>query len=351
MFLRGCCWLLVLVPVLVHAKRGGECTALMHGFDNGVISITSQSDMDNLVADCSSIIGSINIRCGDALSESESIQDLQVFAFVTEISGYLRIQNCDYLTSLEGFASLQTIRGETLYEAANGESGYALYIRDNGLLTSLAGLNNLRLIDGGTTSAGRVSIQSNTQMCYTDKVNWERIVGSNYWRLVAVEDGTSINCDAVLCHEDCKEYCFGEGRTNCESTGSDDDNTHIIIIVVLVVFMVVFAVVAVFVYLWMTDRCGCRLRCGGKDLQLGTLGPKDSLRSDAKLLSDQDLDDEAGIASILNHRHSQSSGVPRHDPDAKDPFADLAFNQQPNNPPSGRQQRRVHPAPPTAMPH
>ena len=63
--------------------------------------------MDALYAGCTRIMGSLDIVCAANAQPGNIITDLEVFQFVTEITGYLHVEGCANLPSLYGFRALQ----------------------------------------------------------------------------------------------------------------------------------------------------------------------------------------------------------------------------------------------------
>lgn len=262
-------FLTVLVFVLVVGKQqvdaivGGEC----------IVSsvLRTQSDLDSIKADCTRIVGSLNLECEE--NSEDPITSLEVFRLVEEITGFLRVERCSQLVNLEpGFGNLKAIHGETLYTAPGVGDGFGLYVVQNSALTSLGGLQNLTAVAGNRTRGyGRVYIVQNELLCGTDKIDWLVVAGENWQRAVYELEGEEANCQSYSCSTACScDLCVGPGDTHCQgicaSTGSERD---VLIITTLTLVMIVSIILFIFAGLYVTDRCGCKMKCYGRRLHFG----------------------------------------------------------------------------------
>ena len=92
---------------------------------------------------------------------------LEVFQTLKEVTGYINIQaHHPQFTNLSAFANLEIIGGRHLTEYFS-----ALYI----VKTSLESLN-LRSLN--RIRSGSVAILENNDLCYAEKINWQRIMKS-----------------------------------------------------------------------------------------------------------------------------------------------------------------------------
>ena len=95
-------------------SRGRMCRSQTHtavcsprsglkGFSQSKFLIETESDMDAMYAGCTTILGNLEIICSGAAD----LLDLEALQSVTDITGYLVIQNCPLITTLNGLRSLQ----------------------------------------------------------------------------------------------------------------------------------------------------------------------------------------------------------------------------------------------------
>ncbi|EGD80791.1 hypothetical protein PTSG_01379 [Salpingoeca rosetta] len=294
---------------LVWAKPGGVCTPSTGRepapprAEDGIFFVQTAEDIDNLVADCTTLDGSLEVVCSDS-----SISSLEVFHTVTEVTGYVRIEGCHNLTDLNGLRNLNKIDGSTLYDIPNQQQGFALLIRNNDALMSLHGLNNLRQVSGpGSLGLGRVGVLLNEDLCYADAVDWSRVVGHDLvYRVLDTTASSPTTCASAACHSACScGSCFGPEKEDCQNrcTAKSSRNTYIVIAVV--VFCLVFGVAVWALWMCVTNRCGCRLRFKSNTYQLGVL--KDSGRRMSQLsskrgsVSTMQRDPIAGQAARMRH--------------------------------------------------
>lgn len=182
------------------------------------------------------------------------------------------------MTSLNGFRSLQRIRGQQLYTAVTGEGGFALYILNNPLLTTLEGLQSLTEIRGNDVlGQGRVRLIDNDNLCYAERVDWSQLLGDNWWRALSpLSNGASVNCAAKSCNADCScsSTCFSDTLAGCQGDCTEDDKWDTYIIILIIVFAVVVAVTVVLYFCCSSDRLGCKMRCCDSTCTAGALADK-----------------------------------------------------------------------------
>ena len=92
----------------VEARVGGTCTPSTgrdpppEKAEDGIFFVETATDIDNLIAGCEELEGSLEVVCAD-----DTISSLEVFRTVKFITGYLRVENCHNITDLNGFRNLQ----------------------------------------------------------------------------------------------------------------------------------------------------------------------------------------------------------------------------------------------------
>lgn len=240
-------------------RLGGDCYP--RPSNQTSIVLRTQTDMDNMYAGCTRIVGSLDVIC----ASTDIINNLEVLATVTEITGYLHIEGCSTLPNLNGLRNLRVVGGQQLYSTPS-EGGFAIFFASNPW-NDLSGLEQLSSVSGG-----RVRISGPTTMCFLDRVNWESILGPKYYRLLSLSGGSYAYCQTRTCNSACScGYCFGPTSSNCQGVCSSGDNTDVVIIVCLCV--IGFFLVVILLLLWMcyTNRCGCRLRWFRRNYQWGAL--------------------------------------------------------------------------------
>lgn len=248
------CLFLHLHASLVLGLIGGDCEI------NAVLR--SQDQIDGLKADCTRVKGSVNIEC----NATSQVTSLEAFRLIEEITGFLRIEGCNGLENFEpGFENLKAIHGEILYTAPGVGDGFALYLSQNSGLLSLGGLQNLTSVAGNRTRGlGRAYIVQNDQLCWASKMDWLVAAGDNWRRAVYEIPGTETECDGsqYTCHESCScDLCTGPLEKHCQGlcTGTSSE-ADVLTVTTLALLMVIAVIVFIFGVLFVTDRCGCKLR-------------------------------------------------------------------------------------------
>ncbi|XP_028331574.1 receptor tyrosine-protein kinase erbB-2 isoform X2 [Gouania willdenowi] len=138
-----------------------------------------------------------------------TVEDLQVFKNLEEITGYLYIDAWpEELMDVSVFENLKVIRGRMLYKGVFSLAIQNLHIKS-------LGLRSLRSVSGGL-----VLLYNNSQLCYTSSLPWDsllhptqgphRIVTKNKDHLICEEEG-------LVCHPLCEGGCWGPGPSQCVS--------------------------------------------------------------------------------------------------------------------------------------
>eukprot|EP00043_Microstomoeca_roanoka_P004151 m.47911 g.47911 ORF g.47911 m.47911 type:complete len:329 (-) comp12359_c0_seq1:178-1164(-) len=290
-----------------HAISGGICTPTTGRStspplyaEDGIFYVQTAADIDRLIADCTTLDGSLAIVCAD-----QSISSLEVFNSVEEITGYLRIEGCHNLTDLHGFRNLQSIKGNVLYNIPDQQQGFALLIRNNDGLTSLRGLDRLQKVSGpGRLGLGRVGVMLNDNLCYADKVNWQRVVGQSlYWRVLDIVAPATAICATASCHSSCAcGTCFGPEEADCQTRCEADDTRSRTIILAVLLFCLFFGILVITLWMCVTNRCGCRLRWKSSIYQLGVLS--DSGRRLSEGPKSATRDPFAGQENLIRRAHA-----------------------------------------------
>ena len=134
---------------------------------------------------------------------------LEVFQTLKEVTGYINIQaHHPQFTNLSAFANLEIIGGRHLTEYFS-----ALYI----VKTSLESLN-LRSLN--RIRSGSVAILENNDLCYAEKINWQRIMKSQQHNTLLQNNKPPEQCflEGFVCDEQCSpEGCWGPGNQLCLS--------------------------------------------------------------------------------------------------------------------------------------
>ncbi|KAL0117905.1 hypothetical protein PUN28_008943 [Cardiocondyla obscurior] len=189
-------------------------------------SIDIRNDVDNfkILKDCRVIEGFLQI----VLIENNTEADFENVSFpeLREITGYFLLYRVDGLKSLKNlFPNLEVIRGDILL------TDYAFMIYEMKNLQEI-GLTNLTKI-----SRGGVRIEKNPTLCFTNTVDWNRIVpaGENFIKDNSNDQNcphrmkgcsqcpgsycwTAQHCQKLerpRCHEQCLGECYGSSDTEC----------------------------------------------------------------------------------------------------------------------------------------
>lgn len=232
--------------------------------------ITSQADLDSFRADCSEINGSLNIECSDPPLITD-VTNLEALRLLSKISGFLRIVGCASLTNLTHLSNLQSVEGRMLATEEGVGDGFAVVISNNNGLTSLNGLQNLTSVGEGTPAPfhSRIYVSGNSNLCHTSTVNWELLLGKSWSRFVYENAGSLCTGDA-LCSSACTcEHCVGPTADDCQGVCGDGDDLIAVIIVSVVSVLILVATLAIFGYLYVTDRCGIKCQCFSRKVFLG----------------------------------------------------------------------------------
>ena len=132
---------------------------------------------------------------------------LEVLTSLHEITGYLNIQaHHENFTNLEAFRNLEIIGGRTLTEYFS-----SLYIVKSSL-TSLA-MRGLRKIRSGS-----VAILENKDLCYAEKINWQKIMKSTSHNTLLQNNRPTQTCilESKICDAQCSnDGCWGPGKGMC----------------------------------------------------------------------------------------------------------------------------------------
>ena len=132
---------------------------------------------------------------------------LEVLTSLHEITGFLNIQaHHENFTNLEAFRNLEIIGGRTLTEYFS-----SLYIVKSSL-TSL-NMRNLRKI-----RSGAVAILENKDLCYAEKINWQKIMKSSSHNTLLQNNRPTQSCivESQVCDSQCSaDGCWGPGKGMC----------------------------------------------------------------------------------------------------------------------------------------
>jgi len=134
---------------------------------------------------------------------------LDLFSTIKEVTGYINIQaHHPKFSNLSALRNLEIIGGRTLTEYFS-----ALYI----VKTSLESLDlkSLRKIRSGS-----VAVLENNDLCYAEKINWQRIMKSQQHNTLLQNNKPPEQChlEKHVCDEQCSgEGCWGPGNKMCLS--------------------------------------------------------------------------------------------------------------------------------------
>uniref|UniRef100_UPI00398F0B77 epidermal growth factor receptor n=1 Tax=Pristiophorus japonicus TaxID=55135 RepID=UPI00398F0B77 len=177
------------------------------------MSINS-SNIDSF-KNCTKINGNIIILAvafkGDPFTNTAplSLEKLEVFKTVKEITGHFLIQNWpDNYTDLRAFENLEIIRGRTQHHSS---ISFALV----NLGVSSLGLRSLKEI-----SDGQVRIINNKNLCYVETMRWKNLFKSRRQSQKIAQNKPEAECIAEnkVCHSLCSDDgCWGPGPSQCFS--------------------------------------------------------------------------------------------------------------------------------------
>lgn len=137
----------------------------------GDLTINSQSDLDNLIPDITTIEGTLRIITTDP---EDPIVDLSVLTFLEEVTGNVNIRDNSDLSNFHGMSNLEIVGGR-------------FYIWGNAALTNLDGLCNL-------TSVGDfLYVRSNANLANVDGLSSLSFVTSLY----IIGNGRLTNIDGL----------------------------------------------------------------------------------------------------------------------------------------------------------
>lgn len=273
---------------------GGSC-------DLGSSIFTSQAQLDSIKADCSLINGNVNIQC----TPQNEITSLKALRLIERITGYLRIVGCSRLSDFAPLRNLKAIDGNSLHTEAGVGSGFAVYIADNSALKTLNGLQNLTSVGKNSPAPlhGRVYISQNPQLCWSRHLNWRMVFGPKWTRFVYENIGTS--CVGVAqCHSSCTcGYCVGPGSNDCIGTCEDFSDAETLIVVTLILIIIIVGTVGVFLFLYVTDRCGCRIQHYSKTWFIGHFPSEDNTAARRRT----SIQGEAWTETLLALKHMDAN--------------------------------------------
>uniref|UniRef100_UPI00398E470B receptor tyrosine-protein kinase erbB-2-like n=1 Tax=Pristiophorus japonicus TaxID=55135 RepID=UPI00398E470B len=176
---------------------------------------TVNSNNIHFFAGCTKIFGSLvflpETFAGDPATKTQPLdpRKLQVFAPLTEITGYLYIEAWPQnFTDLKVFENLAVIRGRVLYSGA-----YALLVQN--LQIQSLGFRSLEEI-----SNGLVFIHQNPDLCYVHTVPWSQLFKEDRQEALITANKPQDVCDAEgsSCYSLCTNgSCWGPGPTQCLS--------------------------------------------------------------------------------------------------------------------------------------
>uniref|UniRef100_A0A8B9W022 Receptor protein-tyrosine kinase n=1 Tax=Anas zonorhyncha TaxID=75864 RepID=A0A8B9W022_9AVES len=184
------------------------CYGLGVDFLKGVRAVNA-SNIQHF-AGCTKIFGSLAFLpetfAGDPSTNTPPLdpQLLATFESLEELTGYLYIAAWPPgMEDLGVFQNLRIIRGRVLHNGA-----YSLTLRD--LAVRALGLRALQEI-----SSGMVLVHHNPQLCFLQKVPWERIFRHPRQRLFQTHNKPPEH-EGLVCFHLCAEgQCWGPGPTQC----------------------------------------------------------------------------------------------------------------------------------------
>ncbi|XP_041986353.1 epidermal growth factor receptor isoform X2 [Aricia agestis] len=174
--------------------------------------------------DCTIIDGSIEIlemtftgfqqvnpdySFGERVSKMEP-DALEVFSTVREVTGYLNVQaHHPNFTSLSYFRNLEVIGGRQVIENLFA----SLYIVKTSLKS--LGLKSLKKVNSGA-----IAIMENKQLCFADKIAWNKLVKSKDHKQIIQKNADLKTCEnaSLVCDPQCSsDGCWGPGPDQCLS--------------------------------------------------------------------------------------------------------------------------------------
>ncbi|CAH2104036.1 unnamed protein product [Euphydryas editha] len=133
---------------------------------------------------------------------------LEVFSTVREVTGYLNVQAYHpNFTSLSYFRNLEVIGGRQVVENLFA----SLYIVKTSLKS--LGLKSLKRVNSGA-----IAIMENQQLCFAEKINWNKLVKSKDHKQIIQKNSDARNCEKAMlvCDPECSsDGCWGPGPDQC----------------------------------------------------------------------------------------------------------------------------------------
>jgi len=206
-----------------------------------MLTLNSYADLAD--GRCTKIRGNLRIQCQQDVVANlygGQIQNISWLSNVEEITGYLHIEDCDQVETLEPLSKLTSI---------GGSPGKGLYIFACSALEDVKGLENLQSI-----GQGGVKILRNQLLCYADLMYWSRItdvVGEIQVLQV------SQNCTSKTCESSCHcGFCGGPGECNqqgpCANLWYDppswvNTSSNTAGYTIMIIFCLIFSVLFIYV--------------------------------------------------------------------------------------------------------
>lgn len=204
--------------VLRCKKCDGPCPEgkICHGIGYGKLKDAMAVNASNIdgFENCTTVLGSIfimkNTILGDRFTNTSAMDPakLNILRNIRQITGFLAIQWWpENYSDLNIFENLEVIRGtpKLLWK-------HALVVI-NASISSL-GLKSLQEV-----SDGDVTIKENKDLCYSDTINWTRIVKTNQQKIKTINKSKE-ECvaEGKICDPSCSDDgCWGPGPSQCFS--------------------------------------------------------------------------------------------------------------------------------------
>uniref|UniRef100_A0A8C5HT74 Receptor protein-tyrosine kinase n=1 Tax=Gouania willdenowi TaxID=441366 RepID=A0A8C5HT74_GOUWI len=137
-----------------------------------------------------------------------TVEDLQVFKNLEEITGYLYIDAWpEELMDVSVFENLKVIRGRMLYKGVFSLAIQNLHIKS-------LGLRSLRSVSGGL-----VLLYNNSQLCYTSSLPWDSLLHPTQGPHLCIMECLCVFLEeeGLVCHPLCEGGCWGPGPSQCVS--------------------------------------------------------------------------------------------------------------------------------------
>ncbi|XP_075683181.1 epidermal growth factor receptor-like isoform X2 [Rhinoderma darwinii] len=204
--------------ILRCIKCDGPCPEgkICHGNGYGKLKdafMVNASNIDDF-ENCTIVLGNVVIIkqtiLGDRYTNASAMDPskLNILKSIREITGYLMIQWWpENYTNLSIFKNLEIIRGRPKYDWK-----YALVV----IHTSISSLGLKSLKEVG----GNVVIKDNKDLCYSDTINWTRIIRTNQQQKPNIRNKSLEECvaEGKNCDPSCSDDgCWGPGPSQCLS--------------------------------------------------------------------------------------------------------------------------------------